>query len=117
MNKIVSKSSIALTKRSNPIEEIISDDTKLKAQGDILVGPSPFRRGGLIEVSPKLQRFHCTASKQRGDVITYYRLRHKRRFVDSVEVLAERAGVELEYESEPKSRDQTSFPFGLEGAA
>lgn len=115
MSKIITKKSIASTKRANRIEDVVSEDLQLMKFEGILVGVSPFKKGSVLCVSAEHQRFHCLLTGLRGDVLTYRKMKDRTAFIKAVETLAQRAGIELEYE-DSKSK-QASLDFNSSKAA
>lgn len=98
------KDTIQLIKDRNPIEDVMAEYTELKGQGDRLVGscPMPDHRDSTPSMMVDVQNqncfcFGCGAS---GDVIKVVMEIENVDFVRSLEILADRAGVELDLKND-----------------
>lgn len=87
------------------IGEIIGERIKLQRRGKNLTAPCPFHseKTPSFFVSPELQRFICFGCKRKGDVFTFIQEYDRLTFRETLEYLAERAGIELKQEGiDPK---------------
>jgi DNA primase len=84
------------------IVEVVRPDTELRKAGIEWVGRCPFHqeRTGSFYVNPVKKVYHCHGCGVGGDVFDYVRARHALDFMGTVEWLAERFAVPLEYEEE-----------------
>lgn len=89
---------IEALRASNPIEDVVSEHTRLRRSGVQFAGRCPFHadRTASFYVHPGKQVFHCHGCQVGGDVFEFIRLLHNCRFPESVELLAVRAGVRLD---------------------
>lgn len=100
--KIITKESIADVKRQVSIVDLINDDVGLDEVDNYYVGPSPFlgTRAKSLCVNAEAGRFRCIVTGKYGDSIDYMRQRFRMGFIEAVEALADRYGIEVEYESD-----------------
>jgi len=84
-------------KGSNDIVDIIGEYVQLKKQGKNYFGLCPFHdeKTPSFSVAPDRQIFHCFGCKKGGNVITFIRDIENFSFLQAVQVLAERSGVQL----------------------
>ncbi|QOC90818.1 DNA primase [Micromonospora craniellae] len=104
---------IALVRERSSIAEVISDTVTLRsAGGGNLKGLCPFHdeKSPSFNVSPARNVWYCFGCGAGGDAIKFLMDAEHLSFVESVERLAERAGVQLRYieddRSTPRSRPQ-----------
>ena len=92
---------IALVRERSQIAEVIGEHIQLRsAGGGNLKGLCPFHdeKSPSFNVTPERGMYYCFGCAEGGDVITFVsRLEHLT-FTESVEWLASRAGVQLQYE-------------------
>lgn len=81
----------------SPIEQVVSEQVKLRRSGVQLLGRCPFHadKTPSFSVNPSKQVFHCHGCNVGGDVFQFIRLSLHCGFRDSVAHLAERAGIDL----------------------
>jgi len=94
-------------KMNNDIVDIISQYVILKRSGRNFLGLCPFHKekSPSFSVSPDKQIFHCFGCGVGGDVITFICKMENVNYRESIEILAEKAGVALptvENEAEAK---------------
>ena len=79
---------------------LIGDHVALRRQGRRFVGRCPFHaeRTPSFSVNPELGLYHCFGCQASGDAFSFVQAVEHLPFVDAVERLAERAGVELQRE-------------------
>ncbi|MCU1589627.1 MAG: primase [Frankiales bacterium] len=92
---------VVLVRERAPIADVIGESVQLRsAGGGRLKGLCPFHdeKTPSFNVNPALNMFHCFGCGQSGDVITFVRENDHLSFVEAVEHLAGRYGVQLQYE-------------------
>src|SRR4051812_2811009 len=91
------------------IVPLVEDTVRLRKSGGSYTGLCPFHqeRTPSFNVSPARGTFMCFGCGEGGDAITFIMKRDSIDFVEAIEVLAQRFGVELEYEeSSPEQERQ-----------
>ena len=91
----------------NDIVDVIGEYVKLKRAGSNYVGLCPFHneKTASFSVSRSKQMYYCFGCHAGGNVITFLMEYNNATFVEALETLAERAGIELpkiEYSKEAK---------------
>src|SRR6201996_6624347 len=92
---------IAAVRERSPIDEVVGEYLQLRnAGGGSLKGLCPFHdeKTPSFNVTPARGLFYCFSCAQGGDVIKFVQQIDGLSFVEAVERLAARAGVELRYE-------------------
>ncbi len=91
---------IARVREATDLAALIGEQVGLKRVGRRLVGLCPFHseRTPSFSVNPELGLFHCFGCQTSGDAITFVRETEHLDFVEAVERLARRAGIELRYD-------------------
>jgi DNA primase len=92
---------IAAVRERSPIDEVVGEYLQLKnAGGGSLKGLCPFHdeKTPSFNVTPARGLFYCFACAEGGDVIKFVQKIDGLSFVEAVERLASRAGLELRYE-------------------
>jgi DNA primase len=92
---------IALVRERSPIDEVVAEYLQLRnAGGGSLKGLCPFHdeKTPSFNVTPARGLFYCFSCAQGGDVIKFVQDIDGLSFVEAIEKLAGRAGVELRYE-------------------
>jgi DNA primase len=99
---LISDESLDRVKQTVDIVEVISAHTDLRRQGARMVGLCPFHeeRTPSFSVDPQEKLYHCFGCGVGGDVIKFVEEKDGLGFVEAVEVLADRYGVELERDQE-----------------
>lgn len=90
----------ALRERAT-IEDIVSERVTLRQAGyDAMKGLCPFHdeRTPSFQIRPNLGLWHCFGCDQGGDVISFVQQADTLSFIEAVEYLAGRFGIELRYE-------------------
>ena len=103
---LIQKSSIERVVDAADMVEIVSARTPLRRVGARWTGRCPFHeeRTPSFSVNPTEKLFYCFGCGKGGDLITFVRETEGLDFAEAVETLAERYGVELEYEeSSPRA--------------
>ena len=82
---------------ANDIVDVISQYVTLKRSGRNFFGLCPFHKekSPSFSVSPDRQYFHCFGCNKGGDVFTFVSEIERISFKETIELLAERAGIEL----------------------
>ncbi|MBR6573208.1 MAG: DNA primase [Clostridia bacterium] len=82
-------------KYRSDIESVISSYISLKRRGKNLIGLCPFHgeKTPSFTVYPESASFYCFGCKAGGDVFTFIKLIENIDYIDSVKLLAERAGI------------------------
>src|SRR6516162_3548895 len=92
---------IAAVRERSPIDEVVGDYLQLRnAGGGSLKGLCPFHeeKTPSFNVTPARGLFYCFSCAEGGDVIKFVQQIDGLSFVEAIERLAARAGVELRYE-------------------
>lgn len=95
-------------KSSIDIVDVIGSYVPLKKAGSNYKGLCPFHgeKTPSFNVSQEKQFYHCFGCGAHGDVITFVQQMENLDFLDAVEKLAERAGLEFKRGSGNKARDE-----------
>ncbi|HEY1853155.1 MAG TPA: DNA primase [Solirubrobacterales bacterium] len=98
----IADDSVERVKQAADIVEVITAHTDLKRQGARMVGLCPFHeeRTPSFSVDPQEKLYHCFGCGVGGDVIKFVEEKDGLGFVEAVELLADRYGVELERDQE-----------------
>ncbi len=101
---------ITKIKSAADIVEIISESLPLKRSGANYLGLCPFHKDSKpsMYVSPSKQIFKCFSCDTGGDVLKFWSEYHKKSFAESIQDLARRYGIPLDYNPESKARDEKS---------
>lgn len=94
------------------IVSVVSEVVTLRKAGGSLKGLCPFHdeKTPSFHVRPDRQTYHCFGCGKGGDVIGFLREYHNLEFMDALEEVARRAGVELPHgESSPEERQAASL--------
>ena len=95
---------IEKVREANNIVDIIGQHTTLKGRGDQYMGLCPFpdhkESTPSFSVSESKQLYHCFGCKKSGNIFTFLETFNGFSFVESVEFLARRAGLELPKKTE-----------------
>ena len=92
---------VVLVRERARIDEVVGERLQLRpAGGGRLKGLCPFHdeKSPSFSVNPTLGFFHCFGCGESGDVISFLRNAEHLSFVEAVEMLAGRYGVQLTYE-------------------
>ncbi|HEY2716366.1 MAG TPA: DNA primase [Solirubrobacterales bacterium] len=98
----IADDSVERVKQTVDIVEVINAHTDLKRQGARMVGLCPFHdeRTPSFSVDPQEKLYHCFGCGVGGDVIKFVEEKDGLGFVEAVEMLADRFGVEIERDQE-----------------
>ncbi len=94
--------------QANDIVSVISDYIEVKKKGKSFLALCPFHpdKNPSLQISQEKQLYHCFSCKASGNVYTFVQNFEKITFIEAVEKLAERAG--LEFRRNQKTPDQTN---------
>ncbi len=98
---MIKRESIENLKQQVDLYQVVSDYVTLSRAGNSWKGLSPFsqEKTPSFYVYPEKGFFYCFSTSQGGDAIRFIQLKENLTFVESVEHIAERFNVRLEYES------------------
>jgi DNA primase len=97
----IRESDIAEVRERNRIDDVIGEYVALRnAGGGAVKGLCPFHdeKTPSFNVRPSVGTFHCFGCGESGDVIAFLMKTEQLSFVETVERLADRVGVQLHYE-------------------
>ncbi|MGH9151862.1 MAG: DNA primase, partial [Acidimicrobiales bacterium] len=99
---------VARVRAATDFVEVASEHVALKRVGRRWVGLCPFHaeKTASFSVNAELGLYHCFGCQAKGDVITFLREVDHLDFVEAVERLAARAGIELRYDEAREGRDR-----------
>lgn len=99
----------------NDIVDVISEYMTLKRSGGGYGALCPFHseKTPSFSVSPSKQIFNCFGCGVGGNVITFIQKIERINFVEAVKLLAERAGVQLEEDKDPKQLERAKLQKSL----
>ena len=100
--------SVERVKAAMEIVPLVEETVRLRKSGGSYTGLCPFHqeRTPSFTVSPARGTFKCFGCGEGGDAITFVMKMENVDFVDAIELLARRFGVELEYEESSPEQDQ-----------
>jgi DNA primase len=98
---------IELVRSSTDVVSVVSAYVPLKASGKSFKGLCPFHneKTPSFHVNPERQIFHCFGCNEGGDAFKFLMLYDKLSFVEAVEQLAGRAGLQVPKTSEKARRE------------
>lgn len=96
---------------STDIVDVISVYTPLRKAGRSFMGRCPFHdeRSPSFSVSQEKGVYHCFGCGKSGNVFTFVMEKESVNFFESVQILAEKAGIQLEYENDPYDADRNKI--------
>jgi len=99
----------------NDIVDVISEYMTLKRSGGNYSALCPFHseKTPSFSVSSAKQMFYCFGCGTGGDVIAFIQKIERIEFIEAVRLLAERAGVQLEKEEDPKQLERAKLQKSL----
>lgn len=106
--------------QSNDIVDVISGYIQVKKRGKSFLALCPFHpdKHPSLNISQQKQVYHCFSCKASGNVYTFVQNYEKITFMDAVEKLAQRAGIELRIKSkDPDLSSEISKLFEINKAA
>ena len=93
---------------ANELSTVVAGyNVQLKRAGSNLLGLCPFHneKTPSFNIRPVEQYFRCFGCGAKGDVFRFVQMMEKVEFPEAVRLLAERAGISLEYENPAAARD------------
>jgi len=101
---------IARIQQANDIVDVVSEHVSLARKGKELVGLCPFHEDHRpsLYVSPVKQIFKCFACGAGGDVLKFVQMRENLTFPQTIERLAERAGIKIKPAVHNKTNQQSA---------
>ncbi|PJI93397.1 DNA primase [Luteimicrobium subarcticum] len=101
MPGLIRREDVEAVRERTRIDEVVGEHVTLRPAGvGSLKGLCPFHdeRSPSFHVRPQVGRWHCFGCGEGGDAISFVQKIHGLGFTDAVEMLAQRAGVQLRYE-------------------
>lgn len=102
--------------QASDIIDIISSYTRVKKSGKSFLALCPFHpdKNPSMNVSPEKQVYHCFSCGASGNVYKFVQDYEKVTFVEAAQILADRAGIELNYSwSSPDMSNEVSVLFEI----
>ena len=108
---VIPQATIEQVRNASDIVDVIGSYVPLKRAGTNFIGLCPFHKEKTpsFNVSPSKQIFHCFGCHKGGDVFTFLREFENLTFVETVQRLAERARISIEFEMTPGQREEGSL--------
>ena len=108
---VIPQATIEQIRNASDIVEIIGSFVPLKRAGTNFLGLCPFHKEKTpsFNVNPSKQIFHCFGCHKGGDVFTFIREFENLNFLESVQRLAERAQIPIDFEMTPSQREEGSL--------
>ncbi|MBN1349096.1 DNA primase [candidate division KSB1 bacterium] len=102
----VSEEKINQVRDANDIVDVISQYMTLNKKGKSYLGLCPFHseKTPSFTVSPDKQLYYCFGCGKGGNIFTFLMEHEKLSFIESLQVLARKAGIPLEYDQENDAR-------------
>ena len=99
---------VARVRAATDFVQVASEHLALKRVGRRWVGLCPFHaeKTASFSVNAELGLYHCFGCQAKGDVITFVREVEHLDFVEAVERLASRAGIQLRYDEAREGKDR-----------
>lgn len=115
MNKRIADDVIESVRQANDIVDVVGSYVQLQKQGRNYFGLCPFHEENTpsFSVAPDKQIFHCFGCKKGGNVITFIMEIEGYSFYETLNMLAERAGIDIpelkQQQTEPLSQENTQL--------
>ena len=108
---VIPQATIEQVRNASDIVDIIGSFVPLKRAGANFLGLCPFHKEKTpsFNVNPSKQIFHCFGCHKGGDVFTFLREFENLTFIESVQRLAERARISIDFEMTPGQREEGSL--------
>ena len=108
---VIPQATIEQVRNASDIVDVIGSYVPLKRAGTNFLGLCPFHKEKTpsFNVSPSKQIFHCFGCHKGGDVFSFLREFENLTFVETVQRLAERARIPIEFEMTPGQREEGSL--------
>ena len=100
---------VARVRDSADLVALVGEHLALKRVGRSYKGLCPFHQEKTpsFQVNPELNRYYCFGCQASGDAITFVREMEHLDFVDAVERLAARSGIQLRYDDKRTNQDRS----------
>lgn len=110
---------IQLVKSRVDIVDVIGEYVNLKKAGRNFRGLCPFHteKTPSFMVSPELQTYKCFGCGESGDVYNFLEKHEGLEFFEALQLMAKRAGVELELKKDPQSKQKEDIKKANQEAA
>ena len=98
---LIRRSDVDLVRERARLDEVVSEHVTLRTAGiGSMKGLCPFHdeKTPSFNIRPQLGHWHCFGCGEGGDVISFVQKINHLSFVEAVEMLAGRYGVQLQYE-------------------
>ncbi|MEM0963132.1 MAG: DNA primase [Bacteroidota bacterium] len=104
---------------ASDLVDVVSDRVRLKKQGQRYMGLCPFHneKSPSFSVDPGQNLYYCFGCRRGGDVFKFVQEIEGVGFLDSVRLLADRAGIEVEETSSPEGDRKATLHAALRFAA
>ncbi|WP_446898762.1 DNA primase [Clostridium sp. LBM24168] len=108
---MISEDVIQKVKDENDIVDVISESVKLKRTGRNYIGLCPFHheKTPSFSVSGDKQIYKCFGCGEAGNVITFIMKTKNLSFPEAVELLADRANIDIDYDEDKNRSRRNSF--------
>ncbi|ATG54768.1 DNA primase [Brachybacterium ginsengisoli] len=109
---LIRRSDVDLVRERSRLDEVVSEHVTLRTAGiGSMKGLCPFHdeKTPSFNIRPQLGHWHCFGCGEGGDVISFVQKINHLSFVEAVEMLAARYGVQLQYEDAGEGRERTDF--------
>ena len=108
MGGFLGEDQIRRIKEAVDLVDVMADYTTLQRAGSQFKALCPFHqeRTPSCVIYPDDQQYHCFSCGEHGDVISLISQKENLSFVDTMELLARRAGIELVYEQRARGNEQ-----------
>ena len=108
---VIPQATIEQVRNASDIVDVIGSYVPLKRAGTNFIGLCPFHKEKTpsFNVSPSKQIFHCFGCHKGGDVFSFLREFENLTFVETVQRLAERARIPIDFEMTPGQREEGSL--------
>ena len=95
-------------REATDVVDLISGYVTLKKKGQNFFGLCPFHpeKTPSFSVNPDKQIFHCFGCGAGGNVFTFLMRSEGINFPESIKFLAQRAGIQIEYDEQDEARSQ-----------
>jgi DNA primase len=117
----ISNSSIQQIKARAEVLDVVSEVVQLKQRGRNYFGLCPFHeeKTPSFSVNPALGIFHCFGCGKGGNAVTFVMEYEKIEYVEALKRLAERYGIQIEYEkgADDLQKGDTALLYELHGIA
>ncbi len=110
---------IAEVRAASDLVDVVSDRVRLKKQGQRYIGLCPFHneKSPSFSVDPAQNLYYCFGCRRGGDVFKFVQEVEGAGFLDSVRLLADRAGIEIRETSGPEGDRKATLHAALRFAA